>query len=372
MTRPLLLAGLLVAFAFNALAADAHATAQALLWAKRYDEAKRAYAALLARDARDANARKGLATAEYWSGDYRGALSDFERLLALRDDADARKAVRDIRATMRPVIDAQTAYVSDEQPFHRARIDARYTFFSDPLTTWTAIAGSYRGDVDAPFAGAGGESVVGRYRFGASLRLIRFGDDVARALGGASVARPLARGTLRLDLDRHELLDTLAAAATHATATTISMSWQSAQSAAAIHRTMYFDRNSGVGADAWHLVPISENVQVGASVAYGDTDESRFVAGRYQPYWTPQQLVETRAIVAASRPLGRATLHLHVDGGVAHDELLGYGRTFHPWRLAADVTAPLARGYSVTASAERQSTVFYRANSFRIGISGRL
>ena len=68
--------------------------AQKLLWEHRYGDAAAVYRELLRRAPGDADARKGLATAEYWSGDFRAALRDFEAVLRARPhDAEARKAV---------------------------------------------------------------------------------------------------------------------------------------------------------------------------------------------------------------------------------------------------------------------------------------
>src|ERR1043165_8940557 len=68
---------------------------QVLLWEQRYADAADVYRRLLP----DAEARKGLATAEYWAGDFRSALHDF----ALVNDADARKAIADIKAASAPL-----------------------------------------------------------------------------------------------------------------------------------------------------------------------------------------------------------------------------------------------------------------------------
>src|ERR1051325_8555090 len=127
--------------------------AQQLLWARRYREAAEIYRRLLP----NREARKGLATAEYWAGDFRAALRDF----ALVNDAESRKAVADIKAASAPWAVADAAYASDDQPLRRAVASAAYTFFSDPLTKWTATAGTYLFDphASAPFASVAGETV---------------------------------------------------------------------------------------------------------------------------------------------------------------------------------------------------------------------
>src|ERR1043165_167782 len=113
--------------------------AQKLLWEHRYADAASIYRDLLRRAPNDADARNGLAAAEYWSGDFRAALRDYELVLRARpNEADARKAVSDIRAASAPVVVAGTAAVHDDQPLRRAVASTAYTQFIDPLTKWTA------------------------------------------------------------------------------------------------------------------------------------------------------------------------------------------------------------------------------------------
>src|ERR1041385_8267107 len=109
--------------------------AQVLLWEQRYAEAAAVYRRLLP----DAEARKGLATAEYWAGDFRSALRDFAHV----NDADARKSIADIEAASAPLAGIDTSFSSDDQPLRRAVVSGAYTFFSDPLTKWTASGGTY-------------------------------------------------------------------------------------------------------------------------------------------------------------------------------------------------------------------------------------
>lgn len=75
-------------------------------------------------------------------------------------------------------------------------------------------------------------------------------------------------------------------------------------------------------------------------------------------------------IAAAAIGVRSAAIRLHADTGVAHDDLVA--QTFHPWRMSADVDLPLRGNVRAAAGVERQSTVFYRATSFRIGVTSRL
>jgi hypothetical protein len=186
------------------------------------------------------------------------------------------------------------------------------------------------------------------------------------------------------EVDRHELLYTAASLRTHASETVATLGWNrtgdAATSAAALHAIRYFDGNSGRAADAYHLVRVVSDARgslsLGAAVSYRDTEESRLIAigndRRYDPYWTPQELLETRAVAAATLNAGHATVHLHADGGWARDRDAGVLRTFHPWRASADITFPLRGAFNATIGLEHQTTVFYNADSIRFGFSGRL
>jgi hypothetical protein len=301
-----------------------------------------------------------LATAEYWAGDFRAALRDF----ALVDDADSRKAVADIKAASAPLAVADASYASDDQPLRRAVASAAYTFFSDPLTTWTTTAGTYAfGRVEnpshmSPFASVSGNTVFPwqHVRAGASLRALRFPDGRTEPLGGISVSS----GAFAFDVDRHEILYTLASLHDHPSETAATLAWKDQSSQIALHAIRYFDGNSGRAFDAWHLLPVGK-FSLGAAASYRDTDQSRFNGTAYDPYWTPRRLAEARLIAAAA--VGKVRLHL--DGGWAHDRVNG---SFHPWRASADVALP----FGATLSVERQSTVFYRATSFHLTIVRRV
>ncbi|MDQ3282296.1 MAG: tetratricopeptide repeat protein [Acidobacteriota bacterium] len=396
---------------------------QVLLWEQRYDDATRVYRELLDRASNDLDARRGLATAEYWSGDFRAAQRDYEAVLQARpNDEEARRALAEIANTTVPTFASGATLTSDDQPMQRTNVSASATFFSDPLTKWTASAGTYFlsarslgfGSATAPFASIAGSTTFPsvRLRAGASLRTFRFPDGKTQPSGGIS----LSRGALTFEIDRHELLYTASSIDAHPSETVASLRWNrerdGASSAAAVHAIRYFDGNDGLAADAYHLMRIVRrgraSVSLGAATSYRDSDESRFgligasasargagtyaysYEARYEPYWTPRELFEVRGIVAATVPIQRATLNLHADGGWAQDRDLVFGpssgtsplaplfplpievrRTFRPWRIAADFTMPLPNALALTIGAERQSTAFYRAITVHAGVSGR-
>jgi hypothetical protein len=342
--------------------------AQKLLWAHRYGEAAVIYRDLLRRVPDDVDARKGLATAEYWSGDFRAALRDYELVLRARpNDAEAGKAVRDIKAASAPVVVAESAAVRDDQPLRRAVASTAYTQFLDPLTKWTAGAGAYAMSsgtrASAPFASIAADTVLPaqRLRPSASLRVFRFPDGASKLLG--SVA--LARDAFSASVDRHELLYTASSLQAHPYETTATLAWKPNDDAAvALHEIRYFDGNRGRAAEAYRLVHATSAISLGASAALRDTDETRFDGTRYDPYWTPQNLAEARAVVAATVNVFR----FHADGGWGRES----SRTYHPWRASIDASVPLRGAFTATIGVERQSTAFYRADAIRLGFSGRL
>lgn len=366
---------------------------QVLLWEQRYDDAAAIYGALLRDAPNDVDARKGLATAEYWSGDFRAAKRDYATVLRARPgDAESHKALADITMASAPLFASDNDFVSDDQPLHRARMSVAYTAFSDPLTKWTATAGTYAlsargfGSATSPFAAIAGSTVLpaAHLRATASLRLFRFPDGETKPLGSVAVSGDWRGATISLDVDQHELLYTASSLRTHAIETASTLGWtrstDAASSSAALHAIRYFDGNSGRAADAYHLARVahgrSGSLSIGAAISYRDTEESRLVVigsqRRYDPYWTPLDLFEARAVAAATLNAGRVAVHIHADGGWARDRDEGLRRTFHPWRTSADFVFPLRGAFRATIGVEHQATVFYNANSIRLGVSGRL
>lgn len=366
---------------------------QVLLWEQRFDDAAAVYRGILRDAPNDGDARTGLATAEYWSGDFRAAQRDYAAVLRAKpNDAESRKALAEIKAASVPLLASDNDSVTDDQPLRRARMAIGYTAFSDPLTKWTATAGTYAlsargfGSATSPFVSIAGSTSLPAFhlRLSGSLRGFRFPDGETKPLGGVALAREWRGSTFSAEVDRHELLYTASSLRTHASETMTTLGWNRnsdvASSAAALHAIRYFDGNSGRAADAYHLVRIAHgergSLSLGAAVSYRDTEESRLITvgneRRYDPYWTPQELLETRGVAAATLNVARAAIHLHADGGWARDRDAGIQRTFHPWRASANVTFPLRGAFNATIGFEHQTTVFYSANSIHFGFSGRL
>lgn len=351
---------------------DARLTlANVLLWREEYVAAIPMYREILETRPTDREARLGLANALYWSGDYRGARREF---LVIDDHPEAARALSEIASASSPGGSLQGFHRSDSQPFRVGYIQAGGYVFSDPLTRWNGEAGTYTFEdapvnTEAPFARLGVE--VGapalRSTLRASATLLRFGDGETRLMGSAGVDHRIGSSTLALTAARRELFGSELSVLTHPYADSLELRWQRENASLRGETLRYFDDNTGVAVDGWFLVPL-RHFSAGASAAWRDTAESRFVATSvYDPYWTPIDLREARLIFTATRRLGRVDAGLHLDGGFAREELNG---SYNPWRASVSFAVPLER-LTLGLSAERSSTVFYTANEIRATLAAR-
>jgi len=355
--------------------------AQAALWSGDYAKARPLFAELVERNAGDVEARLGLAQAAYWSGDYRQALRELEAILRLRPDhAEAQRSVREIRSTARPGFTIDTGVVSDDQPYRTTSGGASVYFFSDPLTKWLFGAagtrlrsGGLSREAREIFASVEDVVPAAGIRLRAGGRWLRFPDDRNVLLPSLSIERRAGRARVGMTLERRELLRTATALRSHPFASVVAIRWSREQRFAVNAESLrYFDGNRGMSADAFVLAPAGR-FSFGASAAWKDTRDSRFRAdtGAYDPYWTPQDLREVRAIAAGSLRLRGVTIDLHLDGGIARDRVLDFHRTFHPWRASFAAGIPLNGQAGVHVSIARSSTVFYTANEIDARLVGR-
>ena len=384
--------------------------ARVQLWSGRYAEADRAFRDLLAERPADGDALLGFAQAAYWAGDLRGAQRRY-RDLALRDPnhEEAKRALADLATLSRPQYEVRAIGSDDSQPYGTFRNEIRASFFSDPVTRWDVIAlgGSVDGGEAAIRAFGGGVSTTLPFRIGlaADLQSFRFPNGETKMLGSASAGTPTPwRGSFRIGVERAALLTTAAGVDDAATATRTFLSWQRNQSLALnVYRVDYSDDNRGAGVDGWFLAPVGGAFRAGVSAAWRDTDETRFFftgfhsepvtggyryvyTGEYDPYWTPLDLFEARAIVAWQW----RWLKLQADGGWAEERATSFGpdsgpaqtpgftfpieyeRTFHPWRASAEVTVPISGRVELRARYRHEVTSFYRSNEFEASVGGRL
>jgi tetratricopeptide (TPR) repeat protein len=336
--------------------------ARVVLWQGRYPEAIRLFAQLDGVDALE-----GRATAEYWSGDYRSAARSFRRVLELDPKRElARTSLAEIASTMVPsqriLVDGST----DDQPLEVIRTRVAATFFSDPLTKWVAEAGGYdAASTSGTFASIANETKVNRLTFSGSVGVFTWPDGVRRPIASAGVRR----GSLALRVERQPELATATSLDDHIASTTTTLRWEHDRNwlaAAEVFHRAYSDDNAGSGFSAYALAPIRRGAWTfwgGAAVSARDTEESRFFAGRYDPYWTPENLVEGRAVIAVER----GGLKFHADAGRARDR----GRTYTPWRAGLDAGIALPADLRFEAGIEHSSTVDYRVTSFHASLVRR-
>jgi hypothetical protein len=312
-------------------------------------------------------AREGLATAEYWSGDYRAAARDFRRVLALDPQRElARQSLAEIMSTAVPSQRITIAGTHDDQPLDLIRNEVAATFFSDPQTRWTATLGRYAGDANGTYASVANQTTVKNLTIGGSLGLFTFPDGVRRPIGDALIRR----GSLSLRVQRQPELASVPSLTKHVASTTTALRWDYDRNwlaAAEVSDRRYSDDNRGYAVIAYALVPLRRKGWTfwsGVSGAIKDTGESRFSdAGQYDPYWTPEDFREGRLVVGVER----ANVKLHADGGSARDR----GRAYHPWRTGVSANFALAGDFRIEAGIERSSTIDYRVTSFHAALVRR-
>jgi tetratricopeptide (TPR) repeat protein len=331
-------------------------------------EAERVAGEAVRRAPESRDAQLALARVYLWEGRYREAERLFVALVARNPrDNDARRGLEEIRAQTRPGYVVDAGFIADDQPAHLFMPSAMVYGFVDPLTKWSLSGSAVRmntdfGDGDSESVRGGLSTVFPRSKVtaGAGLGWTRFPDGTSRVMPDAAIVR----GKLSLSFDRRALLRSAPAVHSHPFADVTTLRWTpDANASFSAAHFRYFDQNSGNSVDGYWLVPL-RSFLLGASGAYRDTRESRFVNGIYDPYWTPVGEREGRAIAATTwKRVG-----LHVDAGVAYDRIAG---TFHPWRAAVSTSIPLARGATLNVSAERSRTAFYTSNEIHASVAGR-
>ena len=388
--------------------------AQVLLWEGQYAEARRLFKSL-----KGADAAEGAATAAYWQGDFRTASREFAAI----DRPFSRQSLAQIRSASAGDVRATVEGLDDNQPYRAWRSSVTVSSFSDPLTRWDVSAGAYglhnidRGITHTePFVTA--TNVLGlpwqRLTITTSAGAIRYPDGKTDPIGGLTLSRKLSsNSSLTISGDHRELLTNATAIDTHASVTRFAAGWSRyiargwLAGVEAGHNS-YFDHNSGNYAQGYALWPIVKRGRTtfwaGGSAAVRNTGETRFeldavssvrtsnffsysYRGSYRGYWTPRDFSEARAIVSIAQTFPKdAELKAQIEGGVGRDEARAFGpasgtsplphnifvidfhRTFHPYRLSAGLSMPVATAYRIQVDIERSVTVFYAANAFRASL----
>jgi tetratricopeptide (TPR) repeat protein len=385
--------------------------ARVVMWSGRYGEAIARFNELLRANANDVDALEGRGTAAYWSGDFRSAARDFRRVLQLDPAREfARTSLSEIAATMRPSQRIAFGGITDDQPLDVSRGEISATFFSDPLSRWTATIGTAhfdadrRGERDAEYVRLENETRWRGFTFGAA----------AGAFDGAFVGNLSARWEqLTVRVDRQEEVASATHLRTRAFSTTSTIRWNRdgnwIAAAEASHRR-YSDDNRGYALVAYAVAPLLKRggwtVWAGGSASARETEETRFqptavsstldsgffrytFRGEYDPYWTPDDLREVRAVMAIERAIPRGRLKLHADAGLARDRgrafgpdagnaplppeifIFAFDREYNPYRFGLTTEFALTPLYRIEAGAERSVTVDYRSTSFHAALVRR-
>ena len=434
---------LLILLATSAFAADLR-TAERLAWDKRFAESEAMYRDLLAKDPQSHAARLGLArvvmwqgryreaigrfaelegvdalegraTAEYWSGSSRGAARHFREVLALDPKREfARTSLREIEASTRPSQRVTIDSVHDDQPLDAIRAEVSASFFSDPLTQWSVIGGAdhldaaRRGESNGQYALLENETRFAHITLGGSLGVFTFPDGVRRPIGGMRVRHR----ALELRIEHRQEIASATSLQTHASSTTTTLRWSHDKdwiAAAELIHKRYFDDNEGRAFVAYAVVPWKRGAWTwwsGGSMSARDTDESRFrltavsstlaqgffryrYRGEYDPYWSPDHLLEARVVAAVERRMPRGSVKLHADAGYARDRGRAFGpdagptplpsttfafafdRAYHPWRAGISADVSLAPHWRIEAGVERGVTVDYRSTTVHAALVRR-
>jgi hypothetical protein len=396
--------------------------ARVRLWQGRYRDARKMFLELVEKNRRDTDAAEGAATAAYWSGDYRTAVREFTAIEKAHPDRQpVRRMLSDLRSAAGTTASFEAGVVDDDQPFRSMRSQVRVSTFTDPLTRWDVSAGAATVSSDAggrhtaPFVVMQNETVIPSLRLTItpSLGAIRLPDGT-HAIGGAVVGlRVTSHDSVAMSFARHEILTN--ATRLYPFVNVMSIRWRHTEpwlASVGIERDRFSDRNSAKAADAYALFPVGTPMNwklfAGASALARDTRDSRFYVsgitatrdpsgsffhytyrGAYDPYWTPQNLVEARLILAIERRIGTASLRLQGDGGQAHDRAVSFwpdaGRTpfpssigqstfdrsYSPWRIRLTSSMPLAHGMTLDLAYEHSVTSFYRANIVHASLARR-
>jgi len=341
------------------------------MWDGRYVEAASGFTTLLTQSPRDGDARLGLAQAKYWSGDYRAALRHFREV---PERSEAQQAIREIKASSSPGYSIGAGMLSDDQPYRATTGLASVFIFSDPLTKWwvdldgSRLTASKRTGTSSIRAGLETSFPALRTTVRMSLARMRFPDESSKVLPSLSLLLRFTGNTVVVSASREPLLRTASSLTTHASVNVVAIGLSRGERFAMNAREFhYFDGNRGRAVDGFALVPL-KSFALGTSAAWRDTDESRFGTASYDPYYTPLAQREVRAIGSWKARRGQSDLGLHLDGGIAHDDIAG---SYRPWRAALTFSRPIARGATLAIAAERNSTAFYTSNEIRASVAGR-
>ncbi len=352
--------------------------------------ARRLLTPLLANPATRADAESLLGLLAYWGGDLREAQRRFTTAVHLDPgQAEAAGHLRDIGIVTAPWVSASAGVWHDDQPLDRFTPGLEAGWFATPLTTLVARAQPVRYRADGrSTAGDGFDLSVSHVAAAARIETaltagaIRrsFGDETWDWTGRASIGLRLPRQvTIRAQAERTPYFATTASLRTPIMVETVAaiVDWgddvRGWLGEAALQRHAYPDGNTARTAYGWVLAPLVRrddvSLQGGYGVSFSDATESRLTpAGRYDPYYTPDNLERHSLLAAVSLGGGRpATLRLDASVVVhASDDA-------SPWRVRASLPVAIGARVTIEPRAEAGHTVFYswRAASLHLTYRAR-
>lgn len=365
-----------------------------------------------------ARAETLLGTMAYWRGDFTAAARHFEA--ALRSDPsqeEARRQLKEILSISAPWLRLTADGGRDDQPLTRASARLEAGGFLTPLVKLSGHIEpmQFRGADTVTLNILQAEGLVSGFSPAAHLELEVAGGVSARSTGDASselTGRVVARFRLPKRLfvggrvERAPYLHTIASLSNPIMTETVSGSagidevrgWLGET---ALQRQQYPDGNAVTTGYAWLLAPIVKQGATLARLGYAftsqDSKASRFSAvnpgqstpggfntdGRYDPYYTPSNIVSHSAIFAFSQNLttltsfqfgGSYAIHATQDAPsfvIAAPpprlERRFTRTTFTPWDAQASLSTSSANGFGIDVSAGYRKTAFYSAYTFALG-----
>lgn len=352
----------------------------------------------------DTRADLMLAEVLYWQGDFSSAARHFSHILRTEPgNAAARRQLEEIRAVSSPWLRMRADASKDNQPIKRLDGDVDAGFFLTPL--WSlgvrvapqhAVSGDttlnqmnargvLKGYLVAPHVDV--ELSTGTASWRAAVRGVNRSGSAF--IGSGRMAILVARNLKAFaSVDRAQYAATVASLAAPLTTTTPALGlrvdgrWLGE---AAAQRTQYPDNNAVNTAYAWLLAPIAIEkeftLHLGYAFSYQDANQSRYtVAGRYEPYFTPDQELE-HSIAGSLVTWQKSGARLQLNGSYAvygrrttpsvifgpgapgkiGPRFIAFGvQHFHPYDIHAATSLPLQKNIALTIDAERIRTSFYQ------------
>ena len=361
----------------------------------------------------------------YWDGDYSEAKRQFAA--ALRADSaqpDVRRQLGEILVATAPWIRLSPTAQHDDQPIDAVGGTVEGGVFVTPLTTisFRAAPTFFRLTDSATRTVTTEEVAVGTYFAPVRTELEVAGGGLQRSFGSSSdwtghagLGFRLPSGfALRARVERAPYLYTEASLSRPVMTSTgtATLDWASAQGwlgRAAAQQQRFPDANKINTGYAWLLAPIVHTSGVQFQIGYAFTaqnaDENRFelanpsqpyspsdprfdFSGRYDPYYTPINLIEHSAIAAMMvrvapavtfRANGGYGVHATDDEtefaagpGISNEIISKVSQqTFSPWNAGASIEGITSSGVTLGLSGDIMHTSFYTVASLRAQLTYR-